>query len=63
MNRLKIFDKTNVEENILPMSIRHELVTKYLFNDMFTMFKKYFPDESIHNSQLLFDLAFGLVPR
>ena len=48
---------------MLPLSIRVELVTEYLYSDIFQFFSRYFSENTIHNGKLLFDLAFGFQPR
>ena len=56
-------DKSEKEINLLPISIKTELITKYIYADIFIYFKRYFNDESYQNKQLLYDFAYGFQPR
>ena len=45
---------------MLPLSIKEEIVTQYLYIDIFRNFKRYFNEESLEkDTKLLYDFSFG----
>ena len=44
--------------------MREDMIVKYLFKDIFSpSFYRFFSDDILSNKKLLYDIAFGLMPR
>ena len=56
----------NTEEEYLetlPRKIKNQIMTVYLFSDIFRQFKRFFNVDSAKESRFLYDVAFGFMPR
>ena len=47
----------------LPKKIKNQIITVYLFSDIFKQFKRFFNIESVKDTRFLYDIAFGFMPR
>ena len=47
----------------LPKKLKTQIMTSYLFSDIFKKFKKFFQVGSVKETKFLYDIAFGFMPR
>mmetsp|Transcript_38894 Transcript_38894/g.28764 ORF Transcript_38894/g.28764 Transcript_38894/m.28764 type:complete len:355 (+) Transcript_38894:589-1653(+) len=47
----------------LPRSIKRQIMTDHLFRDVFVKFKTFFHTKEYKDSRVLYDIAFGFMPR
>lgn len=47
----------------LPRKLKNQIMTVYLFSDVFKQFKRFFSVDSVKESRFLYDIAFGFMPR
>ena len=47
----------------LPRKLKNQIMTVYLFSDIFKQFKRFFSVDSVKESRFLYDIAFGFMPR
>ena len=47
----------------LPQKLKNQIMTVYLFSDLFKNFKKFFSVDSVSESRFLYEVAFGFMPR
>jgi hypothetical protein len=47
----------------LPGKIKGQLMTVYLFSDIFKQFKRFFCLDSFQNTRFLYEISFGFMPR
>lgn len=66
-DRLACVNSKNSEEEYLfplPRKIKNQIVTVYMFSDVFNQFKRFFfIVDSKNQSKFLYDCAFGFMPR
>ena len=56
----------NTDEDFLetlPHKIKNQIMTVYLFEDIFRQFKRFFNVDSAKDTHFLYDVAFGFMPR
>lgn len=61
-DRLISFDNDN-DVSILPIKIKIQLISDYLFEDVFNKFTRFFVPDVLEDKQFLYDIAFGFLPR
>lgn len=47
----------------LPDKLKNQIMTVYLFSDIFEKFKKFFNVDTVKESRFLYEIAFGFLPR
>jgi hypothetical protein len=47
----------------LPRTLKNQIITSYLFTDIFSQFKRFFMVDSVHDISFLYDCGIGLMPR
>ena len=47
----------------LPRKIKNQIMTVYLFSDVFIQFKRFFKVNTSNETKFLYDIAFGFMPR
>lgn len=62
-NRIAQVDKDTEFMKMLPYSVQRAIIVHFLFDDIFYNFSTFFNPEKFKDSQFLYDVAFGLMPR
>ena len=47
----------------LPTKLKNQIMTVYLFSDVFERFKRFFNVDSVRESKFLYEVTFGFMPR
>jgi hypothetical protein len=62
-NRLTAISDEEDFLSMLPMSLQKAIMVGYLYDDVFSDFRKFFRPDLYYESDLLMKMAFGLRPR
>ena len=60
-DRLACIDAQYLES--LPVKIRTQIMTVYLFQDIFLKFRRFFKVDTDDELEFLYDISFGFLPR
>jgi hypothetical protein len=62
-DRLQCLNSEEQYLETLPNKLKNQIMTVYLFSDIFERFKKFFNIDSVKESRFLYDISFGFMPR
>ena len=62
-DRINIFKSQSHDQKLLPESIKEDLISQYLFKDLFTAFHRFFDKDSLNDKEMLSDISYGFMPR
>ena len=62
-NRLSCFDSPDGMFNIIPTNIKEQIAQDYLFPDIFDSCKRFFNSEFTKDSEFMYEISLGLLPR
>ena len=57
------FINSKPKQDLLPISIKEQLISNFLFKDIFQTFPRFFDLNMLNERQLLSDISFGFMPR
>lgn len=60
---MQTFNTNDQDLNLLPDSIKSELLSNYLFNDIFRAFRRFFELNTLDQRTMLSDISYGFMPR
>lgn len=60
---MQTFNTNDMDLNLLPDSIKSELLSNYLFNDIFRAFRRFFELNALDQRTMLSDISYGFMPR
>lgn len=62
-DRLKCLASEESFLDQLPSRLKNQIMTVYLFSDIFEKFKRFFNVDTVRESKFLFEVTFGFMPR
>ena len=62
-DKMQTFNTNDEDLNLLPNSIKSELLSNYLFNDIFRAFRRFFELSTLDQRTMLSDISYGFMPR
>lgn len=60
---MQTFNTNDMDLNLLPETIKSELLSNYLFNDIFRAFRRFFALNTQEQRSMLSDISYGFMPR